>query len=96
MNKNVSINELIKNNYLCNIVDIRSIEKYNDNHIPNAINIPYDNLKQCPEKYLVKNKKYFIYCKQGKQSFKLVTYLNKLGYITYSVIGGYEAWILSK
>ena len=35
----ISVKELLKNRYN-NIIDIRSIEKYNDNHIENAKNIP--------------------------------------------------------
>ena len=44
-----------------NLIDIRSIEKYNSNHIINAKNIPMEKLLISPEKYLDKNQKYYIY-----------------------------------
>jgi len=36
----ISVNELKKLNNI-NIIDIRGIEKYNDGHIYNAVNIPF-------------------------------------------------------
>ena len=36
---NISIHDLLNKNNI-NIIDIRSVEKYNDNHIDNAIHIP--------------------------------------------------------
>ena len=43
MISNINVNELLKLNNI-NIIDIRSIEKYNFNHINGAINIPMNNL----------------------------------------------------
>ena len=79
-----------------NIIDIRSIEKYNNNHIPNSINIPLDKLLSNFNKYLDKNKKYYIYCQRGIQSKKICQILKNSGFDVISVIGGYEAWILNK
>lgn len=92
---NISINELlnIKNP---NIIDIRTVENYNNNHMPGAINIPYNNLLINPSKYLNKNENYYIYCKHGKTSSGLCRILNSLGYNTHSIIGGYEAWMMGK
>lgn len=76
------------------IIDIRSNQKYNDNHINNAINISYENLILNPSKYLNKFSKYYIYCQRGMKSKNLCKYLKKIGYDVVNVIGGYEAWIL--
>lgn len=78
-----------------NIIDIRSIEKYNSSHINTSINIPYNNLILYPEKYLNKNDSYYVYCQHGKTSVKVSILLNKLGYDVINVIGGYEAWLLN-
>ena len=47
----ISVNDL-----LCldnpNIIDIRGLENYNNNHIPGAKNIPYNSLLIAPSKYL--------------------------------------------
>ena len=38
---------------------------------------------------------YYIYCQRGITSIKLVEFLRRLGYRVYSIIGGYEAYILN-
>lgn len=79
-----------------NIIDIRSKEKYNDNHILNAHNIPFDKLLIKPENYLEKEQEYYIYCQKGLQTKQLCNILNKKGYNLINIIGGYEAWILTE
>ena len=79
-----------------NLIDIRSIEKYNDNHIPGSINIPKILLVKNYYKYLDKDKLYYIYCQKGEQSTKVCRSLKNLGYRVVNVIGGYESWILSE
>ena len=91
----ISIKELLKNN-ISNIIDIRSIQKYNDNHILNAINIQPAELITNSNKYLNKRDKHYIYCQKGIQSTKVCNYLRKRGYNVINIIGGYEAWILEK
>lgn len=90
----ISFNELFK---LKNpiIIDIRSIEKYNDNHIPGAININYNLLISNPSKYLDKNTSYYIYCQRGITSKKVTDVLRTIGYNVYSISGGYENYILN-
>ena len=77
-----------------NIIDIRSIEKYNDNHIPGSIYIDSNSLISNPSNYLDKNRNYYIYCQKGKTSKKVVEILRTYGYSVYNVIGGYESYIL--
>lgn len=91
----ITFQELNKLNNV-NIIDIRSIEKYNDNHIPGAYNIPFDKLLLYPNNYLDKNNIYYIYCQKGKKSSQLCRLLNSKGYHTVNILGGYEAWILNK
>ena len=79
-----------------NLIDIRSIEKYNSKHIMNAVNIPLEELLIRPQKYLSKNEKYYIYCRKGIQSRKLCQILINSGYNVVNVSGGYEAWILNE
>ena len=95
MLENISINELKKMDQL-NLIDIRSIEKFNSGHIMNAINIPLNKLLIMKEKYLKKGEKYYIYCQKGIQSRKLCLILFNSGYNVVNVLGGYEAWILSE
>ena len=79
-----------------NIIDVRSIEKYNDNHILNAINAPFDKILIYPEKYMNKYEKYYLYCQKGYKTKQLCRILNQKGYHTVHIIGGYEAWILNE
>lgn len=85
--------KLINDNY---IIDIRSNKKYNDGHILNSQNIPFDNLINNPEKFLDYNFKYYIYCQKGNKSKILCQILNNKGYNLINILGGYEAWILNK
>lgn len=91
----ISIEELLKKNNT-NIIDIRSIEKYNDNHINGARNIPMILLLKDPSKYLKFDETYYIYCQKGINSIKVCRELNKKGYKLINVIGGYEGWILKR
>ena len=91
----ISIKELLKKIDI-NIIDIRSIEKYNDNHIENARHIPMLILLKEPEKYLKKTVTYYIYCQIGLKSHKLCKALSQKGYKVVNVIGGYESWLLEK
>lgn len=90
---NISISDLLQLQN-ANIIDIRSIENYNNNHIPNAKNIESKKLLIEPEKYLNKNETYYIYCQHGITSQKLCQILKIKGYNTISINGGYEAWLL--
>lgn len=95
MFSSISINEFIKLNDV-NVIDIRSVEKYNSRHIPGAINIPYEKLISNPDNFLDRGTKYYLYCQHGKTSYNIGIILSKMGYDIVSINGGYEAWILSE
>lgn len=84
----ISINEVIKMNNPI-IVDIRDNYSYNISHVKNAINIPYYNLLNNYSHYLDKNKVYYLYCDEGKQSLEISRRLNLIGYNTMSISGGF-------
>ena len=92
----ISISELLKKTNNISIIDIRSNQSYNNNHIPNAKNVPSQVLISNPNKYLDKEKTYYIYCQKGSSSIRVCSLLNNLGYNTVNINGGYEAWILQK
>lgn len=93
---NVTIENLIPMIGKINIIDIRNEQSYNNNHIPTAVNIPFEKLIIKPSTYLNQNQKYFIYCRYGKTSEKACQILNNYGYKVINIIGGYEEWILKK
>ncbi len=96
MISNISIKDLLPKLNQLNIIDIRNIESYNNNHIPNAINIPQNKLLLEPHKYLNPNQTYYIYCQKGLSSAKVCNNLRSKGYKVINIIGGYESWILEK
>lgn len=96
MIKNISIEEFIKISSSVSIIDVRRVESYNNGHIDGAKNIPFNQLIISPEKYLQKNKTYYIYCSKGTKSIKACQILVRQGYLVYNILGGYEAWIMAK
>lgn len=79
-----------------NIIDIRSRDIYNINHIPGAINIESFELINNPSKYLNKNNIYYLYCTSGYTSNIVSNKLNKLGYNTVNIDGGFNNYLLRK
>ena len=91
----INIKELMEKNryHTINIIDIRDYLSYQRGHIVNAINIPAKTLLSAPEKYLKPKEIYYIYCQTGRTSKQLVNILNKRGYHTFNVIGGYNNYV---
>ena len=59
-------------------------------HIDKSINVPMDLILLVPEKYLKKNKVYYLICDKGIYSNEVSEKLNKMGYNTHSIQGGYD------
>lgn len=95
MISSITVSDLLNFSGL-NIIDVRTEQSYNNNHIPGAINVPFNKLITKPYKYLSKEKKYFIYCQKGITSLKTCKILANMGYKVVNIIGGYEEWILKK
>ncbi|MBR3162243.1 MAG: rhodanese-like domain-containing protein [Bacilli bacterium] len=74
------------------IIDIRNNYYYNMGHIKNAISIPYYNLLNNYSHYLNKDNTYYLYCDTGDQSYDIAERLQKFGYKTISIDGGYIAY----
>lgn len=62
------------------IIDIQDRYSYKENSYPGSINIPYDDLMNNYRNYLNKTDQYYIYCKSGKLSKRVVAVLSYLGY----------------
>lgn len=96
MLSSISVRDFLNSNIDKNIIDIRSVEKFNNNHIPGAINIGQNQLLINASKYLIRGERYYIYCQRGISSQKISMILNNMGYTTTSLSGGYEEWMLQK
>lgn len=80
-----------ENEYI--IIDVRTKEEYDEGHIKNAINIPYDIIDESIN--LDKEKILFVYCKSGNRSKEAYNTLNTLGYTVYD-LGAYSKIDLEK
>ena len=68
---------------------MNTISIYELKKISNPIIIPYYNLLNNYSHYLNKNKRYYLYCEEGKQSLEISKRLNAFGYDTLSIAGGF-------
>ena len=89
--KEEQLKEIIeKNNYI--IVDVRTKEEYEEQHVENAINIPYDEIDSNVD--LDKSKTILVYCKSGKRSNIAYNTLKKLQYDVFD-LGGFDNLVLN-
>lgn len=84
-----SLKEKLKTEYL-DLIDIRDHYLYERGTISGAVNIPYRMLKMYPEKYLLKEGEYYLFCETGAISARLATELVQKGYRVINVKEGYE------
>lgn len=75
------------------IVDVRTKEEYEDSHLKEAINIPYNEINENTE--LDKEKTILVYCRSGNRSGIAYNVLKNLGYDVYN-LGAFEEIDLPK
>ena len=93
MYKSISTEELKSLVGKINIIDIRDSYLYNLSSIPTAKNIPVNYLLMMSDRYLDKEKVYYIYCQHGVQSSKACSELTKRDYKVVNILGGYNDYI---
>ncbi len=75
----VKLNELIANGAI--LVDVRSVQEFEEGHLENAISIPVYEIKKRHEQLLKdKFQMIIVYCSTGHRSEKAQKLLKKLGY----------------
>ncbi len=78
------------------LIDIREPYEYKSGSIKTAKNIPMGNLLDKPEKYLMKDKTYYIMCQSGGRSSRTTKLLDKQGYHVVNVAGGMGSYVGTK
>ena len=78
-------------NYI--ILDVRTVEEFDDKHIPDAINIPNETIgseeiSELPDK----NQLILVYCRSGNRSKQASEKLVALGYTNIVEFGGIIDW----
>lgn len=77
----------------CVIVDVRRPDKFNDGHIPGAINIPNEEITDSmPPALPDKNQMILIYCRSGNRSKEAAQKLADMGYTNVYEFGGINTW----
>lgn len=74
------------------LLDVRSIQEYNEGHLNGAILIPLYELEKTVTNIIPdKKKKIIVYCKSGIRSMKAIEVLLKKGYVNlYNLYGGLD------
>ena len=78
------------------LIDIREKYEYADGSIKSAKNIPMGELLNSPEKYLDKNKEYYIMCQSGGRSARACNTLIGQGFKVVNVSGGMGSYVGTK
>lgn len=89
--KNAESYMALQENYI--ILDVRRVNEFADGHIPNAINVPNEdigteNIEELPNK----NQLIFVYCQSGNRSKQAAKKLVEMGYSNIVEIGGIVDW----
>lgn len=75
------------------LVDVRSAEEYQQGHVPGAINIPHDQVKQRLAEFGDKNAEIVLYCRSGRRTGMAVDALSEAGYTRLKHLqGDMNAW----
>ncbi len=75
------------------ILDVRTVEEYNEGHIPGAICIPNEDIRgEKPEELPDVDQVLLIYCRTGRRSKEAADKLFNLGYNNVYEFGGIVDW----
>lgn len=78
-------------NYI--ILDVRTVEEFNETHIDGAILIPDYEIKEKAEETLTdKNQLILVYCRSGRRSKLASAELAEMGYTNVKEFGGIIDW----
>ena len=75
------------------LIDIREPYEYQSGTLKTARNIPMNTLLTSPEKYLVKDKTYYIMCQSGARSGRTTKMLAKQVFNVINVAGGMGSYV---
>lgn len=79
------------------LIDVRSLNEYNESHIPGSLLVPVQNLKEpeflkAIEKDIPKDKPILVYCRSGGRSVVASKILIESGFSIYNMEGGIMGW----
>ena len=75
------------------ILDVRTIQEYEEGHLPNALNIPNETISESIKEQLPDlNQTIYIYCRSGNRSKQAANKLVQIGYQNVIDFGGIQTW----
>lgn len=74
------------------VLDVRTAEEFAQGHVPQARNIPHDQVARRAAELGPPSTPIVVYCKSGKRSAAAIEALSKLGYQQLWNAGGYDGW----
>ena len=75
------------------VVDVRTLEEYNEGYIPNAISVPLETIENEAESKLTnKDALILVYCRSGRRSREAALKLIEKGYTNVIDFGGINDW----
>ncbi len=95
-NKVIHVNDLDNLIGSIELIDIREPYEYQGGTIRTAKNIPMGNLLSNPDKYMIKDKTYYIMCHSGARSNRTTRLLQKQGFDVIDVAGGMASYVGTK
>ncbi len=82
--------EVINNSAV--LIDVRTIDEYNTEHINGSISVPLDNIEEIEEQVPSKDKILIVYCSSGNRSKQAKEKLIDMGYKTVYDMGSMVNW----
>lgn len=76
------------------LVDVRTAEEYAAGHLPGAVNIDWygDGFLDKAQAILSQDRPVLVYCRSGKRSAAAASKLDKAGFQTSNLLGGFLGW----
>lgn len=91
--KVINVNDIDQLIGKVDLIDIREDYEYKGGSIKSAKNIPMGQLLSEPDKYLNKNKEYYIMCQSGGRSARTCNSLASQGFNVINVSGGMGSYV---
>lgn len=94
--KSIHVNDIDSLLGTVELIDIREPYEYKNGTLRTAKNIPMGTLLTNPQKYLSKEKTYYIMCQSGGRSRNTCKNLERLEYNVINVSGGMGSYVGTK
>lgn len=95
-NNVIHVNDMDNLIGIVDLIDIREPYEYQGGTLKTAKNIPMGTLLEKPDKYLMKDKTYYIMCQSGGRSGRTTKILAKQGFQVINVAGGMGSYVGTK